>query len=98
MAYLVLARKYRPQVFGEMSGQEHVVRTISNALRTGQLAHAFLATLPGGKTAPRIGEMGSTDNGLHWWDLGIIMEAPAGSMRLQSPVKLSSLRVRRTLG
>ena len=48
MAYLVLARKYRPQRFGEMSGQEHVVRTLSNALRTGQLAHAFLFTGPRG--------------------------------------------------
>jgi hypothetical protein len=35
--------------------------------------------LSGGKTAPRIGEMVSTDNGLHWRDLGIIVEAPAGS-------------------
>ena len=34
--YLVLARKYRPQPFDEMSGQEHVVRTLSNALKTGQ--------------------------------------------------------------
>jgi len=48
MAYLVLARKYRPQRFGQMSGQEHVVRTLSNALRTGQLAHAFLFTGPRG--------------------------------------------------
>jgi DNA polymerase-3 subunit gamma/tau len=48
MAYLVLARKYRPQRFGEMTGQEHVVRTLSNALRTGQLAHAFLFTGPRG--------------------------------------------------
>jgi DNA polymerase-3 subunit gamma/tau len=48
MTYLVLARKYRPQRFGEMSGQEHVVRTLSNALRTGQLAHAFLFTGPRG--------------------------------------------------
>jgi DNA polymerase-3 subunit gamma/tau len=48
MAYLVLARKYRPQRFEEMSGQEHVVRTLSNALRTGQLAHAFLFTGPRG--------------------------------------------------
>src|SRR5512146_2499490 len=46
--YLVLARKYRPQRFGEMSGQAHVVRTLSNALRTGQLAHAFLFTGPRG--------------------------------------------------
>src|SRR5512144_628097 len=48
MAYLVLPRKYRPQAFGQMSGQEHVVRTISNALKTGQLAHAFLFTGPRG--------------------------------------------------
>jgi len=48
MAYLVLARKYRPQRFGEMSGQEHVVRTLSNALKTGQVAHAFLFTGPRG--------------------------------------------------
>ncbi len=48
MAYLVLARKYRPQRFGEMSGQDHVVRTLSNALKTGQLAHAFLFTGPRG--------------------------------------------------
>jgi DNA polymerase-3 subunit gamma/tau len=48
MAYLVLARKYRPQRFGEMSGQAHVVRTLSNALKSGQLAHAFLFTGPRG--------------------------------------------------
>ncbi|HUL58718.1 MAG TPA: DNA polymerase III subunit gamma/tau, partial [Anaeromyxobacteraceae bacterium] len=48
MAYLVLARKYRPQTFGDMAGQEHVVRTLSNALRSGQLAHAFLFTGPRG--------------------------------------------------
>ncbi len=48
MGYLVLARKYRPQTFGEMSGQEHVVRTLSNALSRGRLAHAFLFTGPRG--------------------------------------------------
>jgi len=48
MGYLVLARKYRPQTFAEMSGQEHVVRTLSNALARGQLAHAFLFTGPRG--------------------------------------------------
>jgi DNA polymerase-3 subunit gamma/tau len=48
MGYLVLARKYRPQTFAEMVGQEHVVRTLSNALGTGQLAHAFLFTGPRG--------------------------------------------------
>src|SRR5512137_625362 len=48
MAYLVLARKYRPQRFGEMSGQAHVVQTLANALQRGQLAHAFLFTGPRG--------------------------------------------------
>jgi DNA polymerase-3 subunit gamma/tau len=48
MGYLVLARKYRPQSFGEMTGQEHVVRTLSNALSRDQLAHAFLFTGPRG--------------------------------------------------
>ncbi len=48
MAYLVLARKYRPQRFGEMSGQAHVVQTLANALERGQLAHAFLFTGPRG--------------------------------------------------
>ena len=48
MTYLVLARKYRPQRFGEMSGQEHVVRTLRNSLKSGQLAHAFLFTGPRG--------------------------------------------------
>ena len=48
MSYLVLARKYRPQRFGEMSGQAHVVQTLSNALKRGQLAHAFLFTGPRG--------------------------------------------------
>ena len=48
MAYLVLARKYRPQRFGQISGQEHVVRTLANALHKGQLAHAFLFNGPRG--------------------------------------------------
>jgi len=42
MAYLVLARKYRPQKFSEVVGQPHVVRTLQNALRLGRLAHALL--------------------------------------------------------
>ena len=42
MAYLVLARKYRPQTFEEIVGQEHVVRTLKNAIRQGRLAHALL--------------------------------------------------------
>mgnify|MGYP001029575747 CR=1 FL=1 len=40
--------------------------------------------LPGGRTAPRIGAMVSTDNGLSWRDLGIVLEAPAGSNNEES--------------
>jgi len=42
MAYLVLARKYRPATFSEVVGQEHVTRTLRNAFGSGRLGHAFL--------------------------------------------------------
>ena len=42
MSYLVLARRLRPQTFEEVIGQEHVTRTLKNALVTGRLAQAFL--------------------------------------------------------
>lgn len=44
MSYTVLARKYRPQVFSDLVGQEHVTRTLSNAIEAGRVAHAFLFT------------------------------------------------------
>jgi len=44
MAYLVLARKYRPRNFSEMVGQEHVVQALSNALTSQRLHHAYLFT------------------------------------------------------
>ena len=42
--YRVLARKYRPSNFDELIGQEAMVRTLSNAIDTGRLAHAFIMT------------------------------------------------------
>lgn len=48
MSYLVLARKYRPSSFETVAGQEHVTRTLSNALRSGKIAHAFLFAGPRG--------------------------------------------------
>src|SRR6185312_3087060 len=48
MAYLVLARKYRPQTFADMTGQEHVVQTLSNAIASGRVAHAHLFCGPRG--------------------------------------------------
>ena len=43
-AYRVLARKYRPSTFSELIGQETLVRTLSNAIALGRLAHAFVLT------------------------------------------------------
>src|SRR5688500_13840724 len=44
MSYLALARKYRPRNFGELAGQEHVMRALVNALQTNRVHHAFLFT------------------------------------------------------
>src|SRR5580658_4075177 len=41
-AYTALARKWRPHSFAEMTGQEHVLRALANALVSGRLHHAFL--------------------------------------------------------
>src|SRR5579864_3123694 len=43
-SYRVLARKYRPQSFAEVIGQEAMVRTLSNAIASGRVAHAFILT------------------------------------------------------
>ena len=44
MSYLVLARKWRPQSFADIAGQEHITRTLSNAIRSNRIAHAYLFT------------------------------------------------------
>jgi DNA polymerase-3 subunit gamma/tau len=43
-AYQVLARKYRPQTFEDLIGQEAMVRTLRNAFSSGRIAHAFMLT------------------------------------------------------
>ena len=48
MSYQVLARKYRPQRFEDVVGQEHVTRTLANAIQSGRIAHAYLFTGPRG--------------------------------------------------
>ncbi|MFZ0731003.1 MAG: DNA polymerase III subunit gamma/tau [Candidatus Sulfotelmatobacter sp.] len=42
MSYTVLARKYRPQKFSEVIGQEHVTRTLQNAIEQGRSAHGYI--------------------------------------------------------
>ena len=48
MAYKALYRTYRPQTFEEVAGQQHIVKTIKNALATGKIAHAYLFAGPRG--------------------------------------------------
>ena len=48
MEYLVLARKFRPQTFEDVAGQEPVVRTLVNAIGQGRIGHAFLFAGPRG--------------------------------------------------
>ena len=47
-SYQVIARKYRPQRFGDVVGQEHVTRTLSHAIEGGRIAHAYLFCGPRG--------------------------------------------------
>ena len=44
MAYVAMARKWRPQSFDDMVGQEHIAQTLKNAIEGGRLHHAFLFT------------------------------------------------------
>ena len=48
MAYKALYRTYRPTTFEEVAGQQHIVKTIRNALATGKIAHAYLFAGPRG--------------------------------------------------
>jgi DNA polymerase III subunit gamma/tau len=48
VSYRVFARKYRPQTFEEVVGQEHITRTLQNAINTGRVAQAYLFVGPRG--------------------------------------------------
>ncbi len=48
VSYTVFARKYRPQTFDEIVGQEHIVRTLKNAIAQQRLAHAYIFVGPRG--------------------------------------------------
>ncbi len=48
MAYKALYRTYRPSTFEEVAGQQHIVKTLKNALKTNKIAHAYLFAGPRG--------------------------------------------------
>ncbi|MEX0641841.1 MAG: ATP-binding protein, partial [Pirellulales bacterium] len=43
-SYTVIARRYRPQTFDELVGQEHVARALQQAIASGRVGHAYLFT------------------------------------------------------
>ena len=45
-SYQVIARRWRPKQFSELVGQDHVVRTLGNAINLGRIAHAYLFVGP----------------------------------------------------
>ena len=48
VSYTVFARKYRPQTFDEVVGQDHITRTLKNAIEANRLAHAYIFVGPRG--------------------------------------------------
>jgi DNA polymerase III subunit gamma/tau len=48
MSFIVTARKWRPQKFSEVVGQEHITTTLKNAIKNNRIAHAYLFTGPRG--------------------------------------------------
>ena len=42
MSYMALYRKFRPTTFDEVKGQDHIVTTLKNQIRTGRIGHAYL--------------------------------------------------------
>ncbi|MBR3458580.1 MAG: AAA family ATPase, partial [Selenomonadaceae bacterium] len=48
MAYIALYRKWRPKTFSDLAGQEHISRTLSQAILSGKVGHAYLFSGPRG--------------------------------------------------
>ena len=48
MAYIALYRKWRPQTFADLVGQDHISQTLSHAITTGKIGHAYLFAGPRG--------------------------------------------------
>jgi len=52
MSYQVIARKYRPQRFADVVGQEHVTQTLTNAIAQKRIAHAYLFSVRAARAKP----------------------------------------------
>ena len=52
MAYQALYRKWRPTVFEDVVGQEHITRTLQNQIETGKVSHAYLSAARAARAKP----------------------------------------------
>ena len=62
MVYQVLARKWRPQTFQEVVGQEHVTRTLVNAIKENRVAQAYLFSGPRGVGKTTVARIFNSNN------------------------------------
>src|SRR3989344_9484316 len=69
MENLVLYRKYRPQGFEEVIGQEHIVKTLKNSLKSGAISHAYLFCGPRGSGKTTIARIFAKELGCEGIDL-----------------------------
>ena len=54
--YQVISRRWRPQQFEDIVGQDHIVRTLRNAIESGRIAHAYLFVGPRGTGLPDLAQ------------------------------------------
>lgn len=74
--YQVIARRWRPQQFSELVGQDHVVRTLGNAIDLGRIAHAYLFVGPRGTGKTTSARLFAKSLN---WEEGPSLEVPADS-------------------
>lgn len=96
MSEVVLYRKYRPQSFEEVLGQEHIVSVISSALKQGRIAHAYLFSGPRGTGKTSVARILAKEVGSDGLDL---VEIDAASSRgideiraLRDAIRLSPMK------
>ena len=66
MSYKALYRSYRPQTFGEVAGQEHIVTTLKNAIKENRISHAYLFAGPRGTGKTTVAKHFSQSIKLYW--------------------------------
>src|SRR6056300_1439778 len=75
-SYQVIARRWRPQQFSELVGQDHVVKTLGNAIELGRIAHAYLFVGPRGTGKTTSARLFAKSLN---WENGPSLEVPEGS-------------------